>query len=72
MTVSLLIEVPEHLHDSLRAFLALRPGYDTDRVFAAALALFLLQNRTGDVGESRAAARVYLDALFKRSAGGEA
>jgi len=67
MTVSLLIEVPEELCRSLQAFLELRPDFDRDRVVAAALSLFLLQNRSGDVGESRAAARVYLDALFGRA-----
>lgn len=67
MTVSLLIEVPEELQASLKTFLELRPDFDQDRVVAAALSLFLLQNRTGDVGESRAAARVYLEALFGRA-----
>jgi hypothetical protein len=37
------------------------PDWDQDRVFTAALSLFLLQNGDCD----RRAARVYLDSLFK-------
>ncbi|NJK53971.1 MAG: DUF2811 domain-containing protein [Leptolyngbyaceae cyanobacterium SU_3_3] len=40
-----------------------RPDWDQDRVFSAALSLFLLQNRTTN---DRQTARVYLDSLFKR------
>jgi hypothetical protein len=47
-TVSLLVEVPEVLHESLRMYLEMRPDWDQDRVFTAALSLFLLQNRGAD------------------------
>ncbi len=59
--VSILAEIPEALHESLKGYLEHHPDWDQDRVFAAALSLFLLQNGGGD----RRAARVYLDALFK-------
>lgn len=60
-TVSILAEIPESLHDSLKTYLEAHPDWDQDRVFAAALSLFLLQNGDCD----RRAARVYLDTLFK-------
>ncbi|UZQ52774.1 DUF2811 domain-containing protein [Trichothermofontia sichuanensis B231] len=59
--VSILAEIPESLHDSLKTYLEAHPDWDQDRVFAAALSLFLLQNGDCD----RRAARVYLDTLFK-------
>jgi len=69
-TVSLLIEVPEVLHDSLKTYLELRPDWDQDRVFTAALSLFLIQNRGSDNAPEkfyqRQASRIYLDTLFKR------
>lgn len=60
-TVSILAEIPEELHIALTLYLETHPHWDQDRVFAAALSLFLLQNGECD----RRAARVYLDALFK-------
>lgn len=62
-TVSILAEIPEELHETLKLYLESHPDWDQDRVFAAALSLFLLQNGECD----RRAARVYLDTLFKRS-----
>ena len=59
-TVSILTEIPEELHESLKSYLENHPDWDQDRVFAAALSLFLLQNSDGD----RCAARVYLETLF--------
>ena len=64
MTVSLLVEVPEALHDSLKAFMRQYNDYDQDRAFTAGLALFLLQHRTGRTGSKRQAARAYLDATY--------
>lgn len=68
-TVSILAEIPEELHESLKGYLETHPDWDQDRVFVAALSLFLLQNGTSssvDASRSyRRAARVYLDALFK-------
>lgn len=61
-TVSILTEIPESLHQSLKGYLETHPDWDQDRVFTAALSLFLLQNGNGD----RRAARVYLETLFHR------
>lgn len=62
-TLSILTEIPEELHQSLKSYLENHPNWDQDRVFAAALSLFLLQNSDGD----RRAARVYLETIFDRS-----
>jgi len=72
-TVSLLIEIPEALHESLKNYLELRPDWDQDRVLTAALSLFLLQNRGTDPAPEnpyqRQASRIYLDTMFKRPVG---
>lgn len=62
-TISILAEIPEDLHETLKGYLETHPDWDQDRVFSAALSLFLLQNGTSD----RRTARVYLDTLFKQS-----
>lgn len=62
-TVSLLAEVPETLHESLKNYLETHPDWNQDRVLTAALSLFLLQNGDSD----RRAARVYLETLFHHS-----
>ena len=68
-TVSMLAEIPEDLHQVLRNYLETHPEWNHDRVFSAALSLFLLQNGTATNLEAsrnyRRTARVYLDALFK-------
>lgn len=68
-TVSILAEIPEELHLSLKNYLETHPHWDQDRVFAAALSLFLLQNNSGQSAEAsqnyRACARVYLETLFQ-------
>jgi hypothetical protein len=46
--ISLLVEIPEALHYSLGSFLESRPDWDQDRVFSAAISLFLLQSRLPD------------------------
>ncbi len=68
-TVSILAEIPEALHETLKHFLDTHPHWDQDRIITAALSLFLLQNggcesSTGKLLQ-RQTARVYLDALFK-------
>jgi hypothetical protein len=65
--ISLFVEIPETLHQSLATFLDSRPDWDQDRVFSAAISLFLLQNRMPDQGTDRASARIYLDSLFGRA-----
>jgi hypothetical protein len=68
--VSILAEIPEELHESLKNYLENHPTWDQDRVFAAALSLFLLQNETNKTtqasGHYRACARVYLETLFQQ------
>ena len=74
-TVSILAEIPEELHETLKSYLESHPDWDQDRVFAAALSLFLLQNGGSDrQGTShnashsyRSTAKVYLNALFQHS-----
>jgi len=72
-TISLMVEIPEVLHDSLKSYLELRPDWDQDRVLTAALSLFLIQNRGSDSypdkQSQRQASRIYLDSLFKRPVG---
>ena len=71
-TVSILADIPEELHFSLKTYLETHPHWDQDRVFAAALSLFLLQNthqQTIEASQShRACAKVYLEALFQSHA----
>ncbi|AMW31373.1 MULTISPECIES: DUF2811 domain-containing protein [Arthrospira] len=67
-SVSILTEIPETLHESLQGYLDTHPDWDHDRVFSAALSLFLLQNgnNTPEALDScRVAARVYLETLFQ-------
>ncbi len=66
--ISLLVELPETLHGSLVGFLDTRPDWDQDRVFSAAISLFLLQNRSPEQGNDRQTARIYLDSIFRRPA----
>lgn len=62
-TVSILAEIPEELHTALISYLESHPTWDQDRIFEAALSLFLLQNG----GTDRRAGQIYLDALFKQA-----
>uniref|UniRef100_A0ACD5H2B9 DUF2811 domain-containing protein n=1 Tax=Desertifilum tharense IPPAS B-1220 TaxID=1781255 RepID=A0ACD5H2B9_9CYAN len=39
-TVSILAEIPEDLHESIKNYLENHPDWDQDRVFSAALSLF--------------------------------
>lgn len=67
-TVSILTEIPETLHESLKNYLETHPDWDEKRVLTAALSLFILQNSTSDEPEGRdrhrRTARVYLETLF--------
>lgn len=71
-TISILAEIPEALHESLKNYLDGHPDWDQDRVFSAALSLFLLQNGDSNTPEAsqnyRRAAKVYLETLFQYSA----
>ena len=63
-TVSIVAEIPEELHEALKDYLEVHPDWDLNRVFAASLSLFLLQNGESD----RRVSRVYLSALFRQPA----
>jgi len=69
-SISIFAEIPEDLHESLRGYLETHPNWDLDRVFGAAISLFLLQNESTPSSESsqnyRACARVYLESLFQQ------
>lgn len=58
--VSLLVEIPEELHEALQIYLDSHSTWSQHRVFCAALSLFLMQNGHSD----RRVNRIYLDALF--------
>ena len=60
-SVSILAEIPEDLYQAFQSYLERSPSWDQERVFTAALSLFLLQNGERDVNVSR----VYLDSLFQ-------
>lgn len=61
-TISILADIPEDLHDTLMSYLDTHPDWDQDRIFSAALSLFLVQYGPSD----HRIARVYLDSLFKK------
>lgn len=63
-SVSLNIEIPEELYDSLQTYLEDHGSWNSRRVFCASLSLFLMQNGTQD----RRINRFYLDALFDYAA----
>lgn len=69
MTISILAEISEDLHGALSGYLENHANWDQDRLFAAALSLFLLQNEEGGSITtsllSQQAARVYLDSVFQ-------
>ena len=75
--ISILAEIPEELHESLKDYLDTHPNWDQDRVFAAALSLFLSQNKDKKVNctneqqlssnQNDHAMRVYLETLFQQS-----
>ncbi len=59
-TVSLSVEIPEELHTSIQQYLDVHSGWGQDRLFCAALSLFLMQNGV----THRQVSRIYLDSLF--------
>jgi len=71
-SVSILAEIPEELHLSMQGYLEGNPDWDQDRVFSAAISLFLLQNTVENSPEAslnyRRAAQVYLETLFRSDA----
>lgn len=67
--VSILTEIPEELHVSLQNYLDNHPNWDQDRVFAAALSMFLLENEKKHADPHSqnyfTCARVYLETLLQ-------
>lgn len=59
-SVSLSVEIPEELHSSVQHYLDVHSGWSQDRLFCAALSLFLMQNGV----THRQVSRIYLDSLF--------
>ncbi|BBA78972.1 hypothetical protein RGRSB_0385 [cyanobacterium endosymbiont of Rhopalodia gibberula] len=70
-SVSIFAEIPEELYESLKNFLETHPNWDLDRVFTAALSLFLLQNQNDDISQSitnyHACTQVCLETFFEQS-----
>lgn len=70
-SVSVFAEIPEDLHRSLTDYLDQHPHWDLDRVFSAALSLFLLHNEGGYGTQMsanyKACARVYLETLVQQA-----
>ena len=59
-SVSLSVEIPEELHTSVQHYLDVHSGWSQDRLFCAAISLFLMQNGV----THRQVSRIYLDSLF--------
>lgn len=59
-SVSLSVEIPEDLHVSVKNYLDVHSGWSQDRLFQAAISLFLMQNGVTE----RQVSRIYLDSLF--------
>ncbi len=60
VTVSLMIEIPEALHQSIQDYLNTHELWSQERVMQAALSLFLMQNGMNQPHVNR----LYLDSLF--------
>jgi len=57
------VKIPEELKPAIAAYLDQHPGWDGDRLIAAALALYLMQN-TGTTSTSPVVKQVYLSTTF--------
>lgn len=65
-TVSILVEIPESLHEALLVHLE-HSKYNEAQIWAMAIALYLMQNCEAAKGDNyRVAARTYLDKLFRQ------
>lgn len=60
VTVSLMIEIPESLHESIQDYLNAHELWSQERVMQAALSLFLMQNGANQPHVNK----LYLDSLF--------
>ena len=59
-TVSLMIEIPETLHQSMQDYLSTHELWSQERVMQAALSLFLMQNGVNQPQVNK----LYLNSLF--------
>ncbi|MGB3297632.1 MAG: DUF2811 domain-containing protein [Phormidesmis sp.] len=59
-SVSLSVEIPEELHLSVQHYLDVHSDWSQDRLFCAAISLFLMQNGV----TKQQISRIYLDSLF--------
>ena len=59
-SVSVSVEIPEELHASVQHYLDTHSGWGQDRLFCAAISLFLMQNGV----TKHQVSRIYLDSLF--------
>lgn len=66
-SVSLSVEIPEDLHLSVQNYLDVHSGWSQDRLFCAAISLFLMQNGVTE----RQIGRIYLDSLFGQPSVGQ-
>ena len=62
--VSLLVDIPEELYLTLQQYLDAHTLWHQNRVFQAALSLFLMQNGM----TNKQISNLYLDSLFDRAA----
>lgn len=71
ISISILTEIPEELHESLQNYLDTHPNWDQDQVFAVALSVFLLQNEKKQAAKPsqtyKNCTKVYLENLFQQS-----
>ncbi|MEM6426097.1 MAG: DUF2811 domain-containing protein [Cyanobacteria bacterium P01_H01_bin.119] len=58
--VNLTVEVPEALYGALNTYQEQHVDWERDRLFCAALSLFLMQNGS----QTPCVSRIYLDSLF--------
>ncbi len=59
-TISLMVEIPEELHQSMQSYLETHELWSQERMMQAALSLFLLQNGVNQPHVNS----LYLDSLF--------
>lgn len=59
-TISLMVEIPEELHQSMQSYLETHELWSQERMMQAALSLFLLQNGINQPHVNS----LYLDSLF--------
>lgn len=64
VTVSLMVEIPEPLHVSIKDYLDTHEMWSQERIMQAALSLFLLQNGVNQPHINS----LYLDSLFAHKA----